>query len=266
MSICEYRKRSNFTVQISQFTSTANYSFSSFTGFKTERSSYKYRMEEVDNDKRLKAEVSKLQRENSEDEIDDDEADENSYQKVLLRRRNSVPSERLSCESVACVQLAAVAEASPESGRRNENGFNDLHLQRRTVQRAASNSRVQYAMIRAAIAEDNRMELQTLLRRRDVKINDIEADGLATIHYAAMNGTRKTVEILIDEGANINLITSLGEYPLDIAVRTGNFDIAQFLIEKGARLDNVIDGTPLEREKRHQLRRTRRAYTIDMPT
>lgn len=180
-----------------------------------------------------------------------------------LRRRNSVPDEN-NKQDTEGENLDALPELELTSGITLKNCINkNLLSVRRNLNRTASSSKVQYAMIRLAISEDNYPELQTLLRRKDCKVNEIEGDGMASIHFAAMHGTVESIKVLIDEGAKINIPSHAGEYPLDIAVKHGNFEIAQFLIEKGARLDNVIDGTPCEKKKG---RYKYRSKTIDTAT
>ena len=115
--------------------------------------------------------------------------------------------------------------------------------------RAASNAHMEYALIRKAIEERNRLDLLNLLNRKCRNINALGTDGLAAMHHAAIVGTRRVIEVLLYFGAKINIRSSDGDYPLDLAVREGNYDIAQFLIEKGACLDNVVNGTPPRRQK-----------------
>ena len=188
---------------------------------------------------------------------------ERKHECLILRRRNSLPDASEKRKSMSKEELEALQNLQFPADLKQANSCTAVP-QRRALGRAASSGKVQYAMIRAAISEDSRLELQTLLRRRDVRVNEIEPDGFAAIHFAAMYGTCETVEILMNEGAKINFPSTGGEYPLDLAVRTGNFEIAQFLIEKGARLDNVINGTPAVNDHRNKMGRMKsRAYTID---
>ena len=184
-----------------------------------------------------------------------------------LRRRQSMPDATVE-RNEAIEELDTVAEmkTSPEMSFRNRINKNLLPV-RRQLNRTASTSKVLYAMIRLAITEDNYRELQALLRRKDAKIDEIEGDGMASIHFAAMYGTCESIKILIKEGAKINIPSTSGEYPVDIACKNGNFEIAQFLIEKGARLDNVVDGTPCASERERKKNRMKnRSHTIDATT
>ena len=183
----------------------------------------------------------------------------------ILRRRQSLPDESNKRKEEENENLDALSELkiSPEINLKNVINKNLLPA-RRQINRTASSSKVQYAMIRLAITEDNHHELLTLLRRKDTKINEIEGDGMSSIHFAAMYGTCESIQILINEGAKVNIASASGEYPLDIAVKNGNFEIAQFLIEKGARLDNVVNGTPCSSDRERKKGRMKtRSKTID---
>jgi ankyrin repeat protein len=59
--------------------------------------------------------------------------------------------------------------------------------------------------------------------------------GLSALHFAARQGAAETVRVLVEGGANVNL-TAAGDRtsPLLMAVINGHFDIARFLLEKGA--------------------------------
>jgi hypothetical protein len=56
----------------------------------------------------------------------------------------------------------------------------------------------------------------------------------SAIHYVARYGSRPAIELLLKHGAEINLINSLGETPLDIAHSYGNEAAKQVLLEYGA--------------------------------
>ena len=130
---------------------------------------------------------------------------------------------------------------------------------KRHLCRAASNAQMQYALIRKAVKERNKCDLLNVLNRKHEDLNQLGADGLAAIHHAAIMGTRKVIELLLCFGAKINVKTADGEYPLDLAVRAGNYDIAQYFIGKGACMDNVVNGTPPRKQKQW---RKARSHTI----
>ena len=71
--------------------------------------------------------------------------------------------------------------------------------------------------------------------------NQITRDGLAPIHVATMSNNRVAVEILLDQGASVNVATSPTErswYPhtaLDLAYKYDNEDIAYILEKYGTK-------------------------------
>eukprot|EP00795_Rhopilema_esculentum_P007730 gene7730-13562_t len=130
---------------------------------------------------------------------------------------------------------------------------------RQKLCRVSSFAQVEYARIRAAIKTNNRLELLNILNRKHDDINTLGADGFAALHHAAVLGTPKVVDMLLCFGAKTNVKNTDGDYPLDLAVRAGNYDLAKYLIEKGACVDNIINGTP---PTKHKQRRMGRSHTI----
>ncbi|ETK90487.1 hypothetical protein L915_05752, partial [Phytophthora nicotianae] len=65
--------------------------------------------------------------------------------------------------------------------------------------------------------------------------------GGSLLHIAAWNGWEKHVQLLIDEGADVNLIDSSASYrtPLHEACRAGHVPVVELLLRSGARLDAV---------------------------
>jgi len=131
----------------------------------------------------------------------------------------------------------------------NQENFINESKSKAHLSRTVSSAHMEYLLIRKAIEDRNKLDLLKLLSRKWKDINTLGADGLAALHHAAMVGTRRVIEILLFFGAEINIQNADGDFPLDLAVREGNYDIAQFLIEKGACLDNVVNGTPPRKPK-----------------
>jgi len=72
--------------------------------------------------------------------------------------------------------------------------------------------------------------------------------GLTALHFAARQGSARSVEALIDHGANVNALTPGDAVsPLLIASVNGQFDIAKYLLAHGAdpNLANAGGVTPL---------------------
>ena len=65
-------------------------------------------------------------------------------------------------------------------------------------------------------------------------INMEDGNGNTPLMYAAENGNKDIVKLLIDKGANVNKQDKNGKTPLMYAVVKGNKDIVKLLIENGA--------------------------------
>jgi len=72
--------------------------------------------------------------------------------------------------------------------------------------------------------------------------------GFSALHFAARQGAMRTVQALVDAGANVNE-PSAGDHttPLVMATINGQFDIAQYLLDHGANpnMDTDAGMTPL---------------------
>ena len=86
--------------------------------------------------------------------------------------------------------------------------------------------------------------------------NDVNSksiySGWTPLHVAARYGAKEATELLIKNGANINIKTgdrpSVGKTPLHLAAWGGHFDIVEILIAKGADLNTrggIGGSTPL---------------------
>jgi ankyrin repeat protein len=71
--------------------------------------------------------------------------------------------------------------------------------------------------------------------------------GGTPLHYAAENGQKEMVELLIDKGADVNLKTDFDQTPLHLAAENGQKEMVELLIAKGANV-NAHDGlsTPFD--------------------
>jgi ankyrin repeat protein len=67
-----------------------------------------------------------------------------------------------------------------------------------------------------------------------VDVNDIDANKMTALHWAAMKGQKKVVALLIVKGANLNAKTSKNLTPLNLADNNFENEIAELLIANGA--------------------------------
>ena len=64
-----------------------------------------------------------------------------------------------------------------------------------------------------------------------------DEDGWAALHYACCDGHYEIVELLLNNGADIEVKTGDGDTPLFLACRLGHLSIATFLLDRGAIID-----------------------------
>lgn len=71
-------------------------------------------------------------------------------------------------------------------------------------------------------------------------IDKLDEVGLASIHWAADRGHVNIIELLLKNGANIDLQDVDGQTPLHYAASCGHLNCVKFLLKKGARKD-ILD-------------------------
>ena len=66
-------------------------------------------------------------------------------------------------------------------------------------------------------------------------VNASQGDGMTALHWAALTGKERLVELLIYAGANIGALTRLGDYtPLHLASKEGDAVVVEALLAAGA--------------------------------
>lgn len=92
--------------------------------------------------------------------------------------------------------------------------------------------RLQERLIKAAL-DGNLAEIREALRD-GAHPDATYYNSFPALHSAAMFGREDAVQLLLDNGADVNLVVSLGNTPLKMAVNEGHTDIVRILIERGA--------------------------------
>lgn len=100
-----------------------------------------------------------------------------------------------------------------------------------------------------AAKSNDAQELERLLEG-DVDIDRPDPTfQMAPLHWAALNGSRDALELLIERDADIEVGSRDGSTPLNYAAFMGRQELVSLLIEKDARINSVTDSmeTPLDR-------------------
>jgi len=81
-----------------------------------------------------------------------------------------------------------------------------------------------------------------LLLELGADLEVVESNGMKPIHLAALHGHRRIVELLIEAGSSENAeIISIGATPLHVAAMSGHIPVVETLIAAGADLDAKME-------------------------
>ena len=90
-------------------------------------------------------------------------------------------------------------------------------------------------------AKDGHLEIVQFLLESGADVHpEKAAEGVLTIHFAAMGGDEKIVKLLIASKSDVNLADDDGNTVLHFATLWGNKKVVELLIAKGADI-NVLD-------------------------
>ena len=87
-----------------------------------------------------------------------------------------------------------------------------------------------------AVFLDNVQRVNAMLRDNPQLVHERYARGDTALHHATRNGDLKIVEQLVGSGADVNLTSDHGHFPLYCAAGHGHVETTQYLVEHGADL------------------------------
>lgn len=98
-----------------------------------------------------------------------------------------------------------------------------------------------FTVFKTAILENDVDTAKNVLISGKVSANT-SVDGVLPVVLAAKDGCAECLELLIENGGQIDVTDKHGFSPLELAVREGHFDCAQVLISAGANANSIRDG------------------------
>lgn len=87
-----------------------------------------------------------------------------------------------------------------------------------------------YALILTAASQNSVCELEDLLDKKPWYINKPSSSGETALHKAAAKGSLDCVKLLVQRGANVNLLDKQGRTPLLIAWENGHFECHKYML------------------------------------
>ena len=87
-----------------------------------------------------------------------------------------------------------------------------------------------YALILTAASQNSVSELQDLLDKKPWYINKPSSSGETALHKAAAKGSLDCVKLLVQRGANANLVDKQGKTPLLMAWENGHFECHKYML------------------------------------
>ena len=88
-----------------------------------------------------------------------------------------------------------------------------------------------------ALIENSASDLDDLLNRRVIDINELDEHGETLIHRAAQEGDIDCIRVLVNHGADVNIRNKEGWSPVHSALRNANLSAMVYLIECGADME-----------------------------
>jgi ankyrin repeat protein len=86
-----------------------------------------------------------------------------------------------------------------------------------------------------AIENRDELALERFISRKVFKIDDPIRDGDTPLFIASQYGYKNIVEVLVENGADVNKMNNDGKTPLMVASENGNKDVVEVLVKKGAK-------------------------------
>jgi ankyrin repeat protein len=71
----------------------------------------------------------------------------------------------------------------------------------------------------------------------------IDRIGNYPIHYAAIKGYTRSIQIMLDAGMNVDVYSDEKKTALSIAATKGDIDLVKFLVQKGAKVDLEVSSS-----------------------
>lgn len=146
----------------------------------------------------------------------------------ILPRNNSLPNIPTACDHETLI------DSNPWSRK--------SWCKRYSLKRSQSMEWEPISALFTAATEDDLVELERILQEFEIELNFLGPSGISLLHTAALIGSTRALQLLINSGAKVDFLDVNKRTSLEISLLAGNFDCAVLLIENGACMQNIIHG------------------------
>ncbi len=158
--------------------------------------------------------------------------------------------------NIGQIEELIVAGAEVNAVDEGEKAFSRLsalsNTRERGVVEAANIQQLRLTPLHYAVLSGR--EMVELLIEKGANINMVSEDGPTLLHYAAaFSDKREVVELLIEKRANVDAVNESKNTPLHAATLSGKREVVELLIGEGAHIDAIDDNgnTPLSWAAEH---------------
>ena len=187
--------------------------------------------------------------------------------KLQELQKDSHKPATLAAKSGSLAMVELMIKENCDANARDGNGWNALHfasycghyqvierLIGNNVSTIATTSKQETPLL-FAVKGSHFPVAEMLLRcsRDDNIVNAGDEQGQQPVHHTARTGSTEIFNLLMSNGAKINVENSFGWQPLHIATAYGHLNLVQRLLEQGANVDEKLGSSSIKNNQTHKI-------------
>ena len=187
--------------------------------------------------------------------------------KLQELQKDSYKPATLAAKSGSLAMVELMLNKNCDANARDENGWNALHfasyyghyqiierLIANNVSTIATTSKKETPLLFAVKGSHFPVAERLLRCAKDENIVGAEDEqGQQPVHHTARTGSMEIFNLLMSNGAKINVENSFGWQPLHIATAYGHLTLVQRLLEQGANVDEKLGSSSIKTDQTHKV-------------
>ena len=187
--------------------------------------------------------------------------------KLQELQKDSHKPATLAAKSGSLAMVELMIKENCDANARDENGWNALHFASyyghyQVIERLivydvstkATTSRKETPVLFAVKGSHFPVAERLLRCSKDDNIVSAEDEyGQQPVHHAARTGSIEIFNLLMSNGAKINVEDSFGWHPLHIATAYGHLTLVQRLLEQGANIEEKLGSSSIKKDHLHKI-------------